>query len=612
MRGLGLGLRFVLAMLIMAWPAFAENRVALVVGNAAYQNASALANPRNDARAIAEKLAGIGFDVILREDLDGQGFRVALGEFSEAALNADIALFFYAGHGIELAGQNFLIPVDAKMKSEATAQFETVPLEQVLTAVRSARKLGMIMLDACRDNPFAATMTRKNGTRAISRGLAPVSVEGEKGLLISFAAEAGRTADDGGAMHSPYTEALLEVIGQPGMEVGRMFRAVRAKVREKSGGQQVPIEQAQLPDEDIYLVAGAAPLQTQPQTPPPAPKTAIEDPLLTYLKAVQSRDRAALEDFISRYPDHIRAKDARALVEDMVEQEIWASATTEDTEAAYRNYLLVFPQGAHRADAEARLAALAPPATPEPPAAAYTGSCTALTGPVSVAGVPFGETLAVRAAPDANAAMVGELPFNAAGLNHYGCQNNWCQVEYGCTVGYAFQSYLTDQGAVPVASPEAGYYAVVDHPLDRMVPVQSGPSPQYAWVSELPPDATGVYVTDCQAQAGNPVPWCSISWNNVSGWVSGQYLMGSNGRKPSVQVVAPAPAAPAPSTTGQSCFDLWYARNQIFANNGYCFTSSEGKKWFDNASCYTSDPSLTAAEKAQVNQIKEQERAKRC
>ncbi|MGV8953069.1 MAG: caspase family protein, partial [Cypionkella sp.] len=307
---------FALALMLCTSALFAETRVALVIGNSAYQNATPLPNPRNDSEAIAAKLTSIGFEVILREDLDGQGFRIALGEFSEAALNADIALFFYAGHGIELAGQNYLIPVDAKMRSEATAQFEAVPLEQVLSSVRSAKKLGMVMLDACRDNPFAAAMTRSNGTRSISRGLAPVSVEGEKGLLISFAAEAGRTAEDGDAAHSPYTEALLETIDQPGLEIGRIFRTVRAKVRDISGGRQVPIEQAQLPDEDLYLVNATSAPVTSTTTPVPSTTAAPalqDDPLLIYLDAVQKQDRAALEDFVRRYPDHLRAKDARSL-----------------------------------------------------------------------------------------------------------------------------------------------------------------------------------------------------------------------------------------------------------------------------------------------------------
>jgi Caspase domain/Lysozyme inhibitor LprI len=359
----------ILILLCLALPAAAQDKVALVIGNATYANATTLANPRNDAKAVAAKLQSIGFDVDLYEDLDGQAFRVALGAFSEKALNADLALVFYAGHGIELNGQNYLIPVDAKMKSEATAQFEAVPLDQVLGAVREAGKLGMVMLDACRNNPFAASMVRKNGTRAVSRGLAPVSVEGEKGIVVSFAAEAGQTADDGDTQHSPYTAALLEVLDQPGLEVGRMFRTVRAKVRQTTGEKQVPIEQMQLPDEEIYLVSGPAPVKSDDpaqaiKVEPPPP---VEDPTVVYFTAVKAGTVQALADFIQRYPTHPRAEDARRMMASMEDDAFWETTKAAGTVAAYRRYLLVFPDGNYAPEAENWLALAQPPAVPDPP-----------------------------------------------------------------------------------------------------------------------------------------------------------------------------------------------------------------------------------------------------
>lgn len=511
------------SLLLCAATAQAERRVALVVGNSAYQNAAALPNPRNDSEAMAAKLREIGFEVLLREDLDGQGFRVALGEFSEAALAADIALFFYAGHGIELAGQNFLIPVDAKMRSEATAQFEAVPLEQVLSAVRSAKKLGMVMLDACRDNPFAAAMTRSNGTRSLSRGLAPVSVEGEKGLLISFAAEAGRTADDGDTRHSPYTAALLDTIGQPGLEIGRIFRTVRAKVREASGGRQVPIEQAQLPDEDIYLVSGDAAAVV---TPPTAP-AAQEDPLLVYLDAVQRQDRAALEDFLRRYPDHPRAKDARALIVAMAEKSAWDAASVSDSEAGYRNFLAAFPDSPHAVAAQMRLVALAPVPVPQPdppqPRTTAQG-CAAASGPVSVVGIASNDTLFLRAGPSSSSKQVGSLAFNSDGISVAGCAANWCQVQQGCLEGYAFQKYLTEDAPGNRDSRYSGIYDVTNHPASELLNVRSGPGTTFKIVSGLPYDAEGLQVIDCQKNAKEQFFWCYLRWNDVSGWAYSRYL----------------------------------------------------------------------------------------
>ncbi len=354
-------------------PAASQTRVALVVGNAAYQNASMLANPVNDATRVAEKLSVLGFDVMLQTDLNGQAFRIALGDFSERALQADIALVFYAGHGIEMGGRNYLIPVDSEMRSEATAQFETVALDQVLQAVRGAKTLGIVMLDACRDNPFGNSMTRSSGTRAVSRGLAPVSVEGEGGIVVSFAAEAGSTADDGDGTNSPYTEALLETLDEPGLEVGRMFRTLRAKVREKSGGRQVPVEQAQLPDTDVFITPAVLPSAEATLRPKfsaslePAEEPAAPEPSMVFFDAVRANDSAKLAEFVALYPDHPRAADAQRLIESIEDDAMWKMVAADGSEAAMRRYILVFPAGAHVHEATAALEAhqaARQPATP--------------------------------------------------------------------------------------------------------------------------------------------------------------------------------------------------------------------------------------------------------
>ena len=595
----------------------AETRVALVIGNAAYQNNTPLTNPVNDARAIAAKLTAMGFDVSLHENLDGQSFRIALGEFSEKALNSDLAVVFYAGHGIEMNGQNYLIPVDAKMKSESTAQFEAVQLEQVLGAVRTAGKLGLVMIDACRNDPFSATMTRNNGTRSVSRGLAPISVEGETGMLISFAAEAGRTADDGNADHSPYTAAVLAVLDQPGLEVGRMFRAVRARVKETTGGAQVPIEQAQLPDQDIYLVPAGAPAPVTAATTAPDATAAppADDPLLVYLEALKSGDRAAMEDFIRRYPDDPRAVDARAVVADMAETDFWADTIAKNTEAGFRAYLLGFPQGRYKTEATNRIAALAmvpakvPTAEPAPElqAAAQPGNCPAQTGDWSVTGIASDDTLFVRMGPGTTYPEKGELAYNAAGITNFGCDGKWCQIEYGCISGYASAKYLTDQISDTATSAYSGLYAVVDSPKDEPLNLRAGPGTQYEVVATLPFDAQSVIVTDCQTIDSYDYRWCNLSWNAASGWGYGRYLQDGQGQKP--QPPAPAPIAAASANT---CFDLWYQRNAIFAANGYCFGTAKGKANFSNDSCTTTTPNLSASERRDVDRIKSEEKRNGC
>ena len=376
--------RILIALFLLALPAAAQDKVALVIGNASYKNSTPLANPVNDARAVAAKLESIGFEVALHEDLTGQAFRIALGEFSEKALNADLAIAFYAGHAIEMEGKNYLIPIDAEMKSQATAQFETITLDQLLSAVRSADQLGMVMLDACRNNPFATTMVRSNGTRGDSRGLAAISVEGETGLVVSFAAEAGNTADDGDGIHSPYTSALLDVLDQPGLEVGRMFRSVRAKVKTATDGKQVPIEQMQLPDQDIYLVAGAVLAPTDPAAGASDPLAPTDDATTAYFTAVKAGTSEALADYIKRYPTDDRADDARALMAAIEDDALWEKTTAAASVSAYKRYLLVFPAGTYADEAAKWLAAakaggtaqvVAPPRLDDPaptePAAIY-------------------------------------------------------------------------------------------------------------------------------------------------------------------------------------------------------------------------------------------------
>ncbi|MGV8953070.1 MAG: caspase family protein [Cypionkella sp.] len=376
---------FLLLLMVLAAPAYADRKVALVIGNSAYTYAPALPNPQNDAAEVAKKLTSLGYEVQLEENLTGQAFRTALGVFSETAQQADLALVFYAGHGIELNGRNFLIPIDSEMKSEASAQFETVSLDQVLSTVRSARTLGIVMLDACRDNPFASSMKRANGTRSVSRGLAPVSVEGDGGLVVSFAAEAGNTASDGDSGHSPYTEAFLEVLDQPDLEVGKMFRTLRAKVREKSKGKQVPVEQAQLPDHDVFItpVSGTVvPVTPQPIAPPVVP---VPDASAQFFEAARENDPAKLNAFIASYPDHPRAADARKLVEDIEDDQMWAQVAAEGTEAAGKRYILVFPNGKHTIAASLLLDRPAPAPIVEPTQIGPTFDCGKATTDVELA-----------------------------------------------------------------------------------------------------------------------------------------------------------------------------------------------------------------------------------
>ena len=247
---------FLLLTAALAGPASAAQRVALVIGNAAYKHAPRLANPLNDAGDIGAALGRLGFKVSRLENADQAALQRGLKAFALAATTAEMAVVFYAGHGIEVGGRNFLVPVDAQLKSDRTVEFETVPLELVSRAVEGVSGLGLVILDACRDNPFAAAMKRSGATRSIGRGLARVEPSGE--MLVAYAAKGGTVASDGQGRNSPYTRALLAHLEEPGLEVGLLFRKVRDAVIADTGRKQEPFVYGSLSSKGAYLAGRPA------------------------------------------------------------------------------------------------------------------------------------------------------------------------------------------------------------------------------------------------------------------------------------------------------------------------------------------------------------------
>jgi tetratricopeptide (TPR) repeat protein len=246
-----------------------DRRVALVIGNSAYRSVSALANPQKDAEAIAASLRNIGFETVtLAPDATREKLLDALRNFTNVADKADWAVVYYAGHGIEVNGQNFLIPVDAKLETDRDIQFEAVPLDQVLASLEGARKLKLVLLDACRDNPFmppmrktvapdaaAASIAGGNvGTRSIGRGLGEVKVQGAS--LVVFAAKHGQTALDGDGGNSPFAVAMVQRIATPGVEINKIFRLVRDDVMEATAGRQEPYTYGSLPGKEDFFFVG--------------------------------------------------------------------------------------------------------------------------------------------------------------------------------------------------------------------------------------------------------------------------------------------------------------------------------------------------------------------
>ena len=239
---------------MLAGPALASSRVALVIGNAAYDHVPALPNPLNDAADVGAALGRIGFAVTRLENAGYAALRRGLQAFRRKASAAEIAVVFYAGHGIEVSRQNFLVPVDARLQTDGDVEYETVPLDLVMGAVAGASEFRLVVLDACRDNPFLKSMKREEGsTRSIGRGLARTEPTGG-GTLLAYSAKEGTLALDGRGRNSPYTGALLRYLEEPGLEVGLMFRKVRDAVLKSTGGDQEPFSYGSLTARGAYFV----------------------------------------------------------------------------------------------------------------------------------------------------------------------------------------------------------------------------------------------------------------------------------------------------------------------------------------------------------------------
>lgn len=321
-------LAFVFCLILSAGVAAAQSRVALVLGNGAYVHAPGLPNPTADATGVGAALERLGFEVLLRTDQTAAGMRAAVRDFSIAMEGAELALFFYAGHGIQVGGRNYLIPIDANVEREADVDLSTIPLDLILAQMDRSSATRVVFLDACRNNPFESRLARSMGqTRAVGtlgNGLAPIETDG--GTFVGYATDPGEVAFDGTGRHSPFTASLLQHIEQPGLEINSLMTRVRADVFRNTERQQRPWSSSSLLNE-VYL----APASPTPE-PEPAPAPAQERPL-----------------------------DPR-----LIELAAWEQVQSLGTADAYRVYLETFPDGLFREMAQAQLNALTGTAAPEP------------------------------------------------------------------------------------------------------------------------------------------------------------------------------------------------------------------------------------------------------
>jgi Caspase domain len=297
------------SMVLAPEAALADKRVALIVGNSGYQAVPQLPNPSRDANSVAKMFRDAGFDSVETQiNVGNLEFKRAIRKFEVMADQADIAVVYYAGHGLEIGGTNYLIPVDARLASDRDADDEAIPLERLVSSADGARRLRLIILDACRDNPFVTTMRRerKVATRGVTAGLGKVEPTSTD-TLIAYAAKAGSTADDGDGQHSPFTTAVLKNLTVPGLDVRLAFGRVRDDVLKMTSSRQEPFVYGSLGGGNVSLV----PAPVVPQEIP------ASDVKADYELVQKIGTKRAWEVFLGTHPSGFYAELAKAQIEQL-------------------------------------------------------------------------------------------------------------------------------------------------------------------------------------------------------------------------------------------------------------------------------------------------------
>jgi uncharacterized caspase-like protein len=305
-------------------PAYAEKRVALVIGNSHYKNVTPLDNPINDAKLMAETLRALGFVIVggsAQLDLDKTQFDGVVQGFSDQIQGADVGLFYYAGHGLQVRGQNYLVPVGANPARETDVDFQMVDTALVLRQMEGAgTKLNIVILDACRNNPFGG-----RGLRGTEGGLA--QMRAPEGTLISYATQPGNVARDGANGNSPYTSALADAIRKPGKDIFQTFNAVGLAVKEATGGVQQPWVSSS-PIAGSFYFAGqvvGAPVIAAAPPPPVAAPTAADEAARAWSVTQNTTSIAVMEDFIRQFGGTAYGSMARARLQEMKKSQLAAT-----------------------------------------------------------------------------------------------------------------------------------------------------------------------------------------------------------------------------------------------------------------------------------------------
>lgn len=374
------------AVLAGAAPAWAETRVALVIANARYASVADLNNPPNDGADVAEALGAAGFEVERIEDAGFDAMRRALAAFGDRAARADVAVVYFAGHGLEIDRQNYLLPVDARLADALDVAFEGVPLDLVRRAAQPAARLSLVIVDACRTNPFVESMVAEG--RSLSRGLGRVAPAGQN-ALVAFAAREGTIAEDGSGRNSPYAAALSVALAEPGLEIGKLFRQVRDDVLRNTRGRQEPALYGSLSAEDFYFV-------------PPDPVAAAAPRGLALAAPVQTAGSVAESPAPARQGKPAHAPGGA------VDLAFWSAIAASTDARDFEDYLVQFPGGTFAGLARRRLEELGRAVPDETAPAAATASVPATAPATAPAEAP--ERIALATPAEAPAPEADDAP----------------------------------------------------------------------------------------------------------------------------------------------------------------------------------------------------------
>jgi hypothetical protein len=311
----------------------ASKRVALVIGNANYQYVPHLANPKNDATDMAAALERLGFTIVLGVDLDKAAMDQTVRRFAQAATGAEVGVLFYAGHGIQVSGQNYLVPIDAKLEDGSGIDFELVRVDLVQRTMEREASTNLLFLDACRANPLARNLARAMGTRTvvIGQGLAPI--ESGVGTLISFSTQPGNVAVDGTGRNSPYSGALVQQLNRADEDVSDLLINVRKEVMSATNNLQVPWEHSALTERFYFSPSSGVTKPADTAVPSSSPSYEQQAELAFWATVKDSRNPNLLQSYLDRFPKGIFAGAARVLIDQAKQERAVASLTVKGEEA---------------------------------------------------------------------------------------------------------------------------------------------------------------------------------------------------------------------------------------------------------------------------------------